>query len=181
MARINPIHPASTDEKTHSTLKLLEKKFGSLPNIFTTFAVSPAALQAYLAFNENMASGRLSTRQRELIAIAVATANDCGYCLAAHNAIGKGVGLDDTDVALAQTGKAHSEDDGAILDFALQVVHSRGNVSDDQLRSIRAAVGSEETILEIVANVVLNIFTNYVNRVADTDVDFPAITFEPAA
>ncbi len=40
--------------------------------------------------------------------------------------------------------------------------------------SARAGFG-DDAIAEIVAGVALNIFTNYFNHVADTDIDFPQV------
>ena len=57
----------------------------------------------------------------------------------------------------------------------------RGSVSDDALGRIRTAGYSEGEIVELVANVALNILTNYVNRVAGTEIDFPRVSLELAA
>ena len=48
-------------------------------------------------------------------------------------------------------------------------------ISDDDIREIRIAGFGEEEIVEIVAHVALNIFTNYFNLVAQTEIDFPRI------
>ena len=59
----------------------------------------------------------------------------------------------------------------------------RGRVSDGDLDEVREAGFDDAAIAEVVANVALNIFTNYFNNVAETDIDFPkapALTPEPA-
>ena len=92
MPRINPVDLDKTDPETADALAAVKAKLGVLPNLFTTFARSPAALKGYLQFSDAVAGGRLTSKQRELIAIAVAQENSCGYCLSAHAAIGKAVG-----------------------------------------------------------------------------------------
>ncbi|MSR64085.1 MAG: carboxymuconolactone decarboxylase family protein, partial [Planctomycetes bacterium] len=50
----------------------------------------------------------------------------------------------------------------------------RGLVSASDLAAVRAAGFGDDAIAEVVANVALNLFTNYFNHVAGTAVDFPA-------
>ena len=91
MPRILPVSPDQTDAKTAAAFKATEARLGMLPNLFTTLARAPAALNGYLQLAQALGQGRLSARQRELIAIAVAQENACAYCLSAHAAIGQSV------------------------------------------------------------------------------------------
>jgi uncharacterized peroxidase-related enzyme len=181
MPRIAPIDPEQTDPATAATLKAVEAKLGALPNLFTTLARAPAALSGYLQFSEALSRGRLTPRQREMIAIVVAQANACAYCLAAHVAIGQGVGLSDEDIERARHGGAGDPRDDAIAELALWVVRSRGDVNDGDLKAARQAGLDDGLIIEIVAHVALNVLTNYVNRVAATEVDFPSVDLSTAA
>jgi len=181
MARITPVNPERTDERTAETLSQVKTKLGRLPNLITTMAHAPAALNGYLNFAEATGSGRLTPPQREQIAIAVAEENACGYCLSAHAAIGKSVGLQPEDIEAARHGTGRHAIDAAITAFALAVVRAKGGVSDAELRAAREAGVGDDLIVEIVANVALNGFTNYLNRVADTVVDFPEYTPSKAA
>ena len=63
----------------------------------------------------------------------------------------------------------------AALDFAKAVVRDRGHLGDAQLHAVRAAGFSDAEVLELIASVVANIFTNYVNNVAATVIDFPLV------
>lgn len=181
MARINPVDPAHADERTAATLHAVAKKLGALPNMFTTFAHSPAALSGYLGLAEQLAGGRLSPRQRELIAIAVAEENACDYCLAAHAALGRAVGLDDDDIERARAAGARDAVDQRVTLFALKVARSRAALSDDEFHAAREAGLDDGLIVEIVANVALNVMTNYLNRVAATEIDFPRLATRRAA
>ena len=182
MPRIHPVDINSVDSKTAETLMAVKNKLGALPNIFTTFARSPVTLNAYLQFSETLAQGQLNVKQRELIAIAVAQQNECAYCLSAHAAIGKGAGLNDDDITQARQAQAATDKDQAMLHFAQDVVRTQGAVSDEALAGIRADCGGDDgRVLEIVSNVVLNIMTNYLNRLAETQIDFPALDLKTVA
>ena len=181
MPRIHPVELSQTDEQTFATLNAVRNKLKVLPNLFTTLVHTPVLLNSYLHFSETISQGRLTARQRELIAIAIAQNNQCEYCLSAHATLGKGAGLAMTDIELARQGNAASNTDQAILRLALAIVSHRGGISDDHLAMARQAQLDDGLVLEIVGHVALNILTNYVNRVAGTDVDFPLLKLDSAA
>jgi len=181
MSRILPVELNKTDPTTTKTLDAVKAKLGILPDIFTTFAQSPVSLNGYLELSGALAGGSLTEQQRELISITVAQENSCEYCLSAHAAIGKGVGLGDVEIENARIGKSKNPIDSAIIEFSLKVVRSKGGVSDGNLEAIRKVCKDDGMIIEIVTNVVLNILTNYVNRLAGTEVDFPVFKLSTAA
>jgi uncharacterized peroxidase-related enzyme len=181
MPRIQPVAPDATDPRTAARLRAVEARLGALPNLFTTLARAPAALTGYLQLADALAGGRLTPRQRELIAIAIAQENACEYCLSAHGAIGRGVGLDDADIDRARNGTAVDPIEQAVTGFALAVVRSRATIDDTTLAAARDAGLDDGLILEITAQVALNILTNYVNRIAGTEVDFPRLALTAAA
>ena len=173
MARINPIDVESASGKTEALFGAVQKKLGMVPNVVRTFAHSPAVLEGYLGLSGALGKGVLPAKLREQIALAVGETNGCNYCVAAHSAAGKMVGLSDEDVADSRLGTSPDSKVDSALRFARQVVDQQGWVSDEDLAKVRAAGYGEAEITEIVANVALNIFTNYFNHVADTEVDFP--------
>ena len=181
MPRIQPVDPAQAEGKQKDLLDAVQKKMGGQPNILRTLAQSPAALESYLSFSAALAGGTLSGKVREQIALAVAGANNCAYCGAAHTAIGKGQGLTDEQATAALAGNAADPKTQAILDFAGAVVEKRGWVEDSDLESARSAGLSDGEIVEVIANVSLNIFTNYFNHAADTEVDFPEVKLPAGA
>jgi uncharacterized peroxidase-related enzyme len=174
MARINPV-AKNVDSRTQRTLESVEKKLGKVPNLISTLANSPAAVQAYLGYSQALAGGSLSPATREQIALAVSEANQCDYCLSAHTYLGSQAGLSESDLLDARHGTAADERTNAALVFARKVVDDRGHVSDEDVEQLRQAGYNDGQIAEIVANVVLTIFTNYFNHVAGTEVDFPAV------
>ena len=63
-----------------------------------------------------------------------------------------------------------------MLRFTQSMVLQRGEISDDDLGALRKAGFSDAEVIEIVANIALNVFTNYLNILSKTEVDFPALT-----
>lgn len=173
MPRLNPIDPATATGKAKDLLDGVQKKMGGTPNIFRTFANSPAVLEAYLGFSGALGKGTLSPQVREQIALIVGQTNDCDYCLAAHTTIGKMVGLSEDQLLASRRAEAAEGETAAILRFARKLVTDRGNVSDADVQALRQAGLDDAAIAEVVANVALNLFTNYFNHVAGTEVDFP--------
>lgn len=181
MQRIPSIDPAQAPADVKASLDAVKAKLGGVPNIFKTMAVAPSVLNGYLAFSNAATQGKLSAPLREQIALVAAGANACDYCASAHQALGKMAGLGADDIARALKADAADPKTKAALSFAKMLVVDRGMVSDSNLASVKAAGFSDGEVLEIVANVALNIFTNYFNHVAGTEVDFPKVDAKRAA
>jgi uncharacterized peroxidase-related enzyme len=175
MPRIEPLDTARADTRTVATLNTVRARLGKVPNLLATLAQAPVALNGYLQLSETLAGGRLSARQREIIALAVAQANECQYCLSAHTAIGKGAGLTGAEIEQARRGTAADRRDAAIAGFARKAVETRARVSDADIQTLRAEGIDDGLIIEIVAHVVFNLLTNYVNHIAGTEIDFPVV------
>ena len=173
MSRIHQVDPQSATGKAKELLEAVQGKLGLVPNMTRAMANSPAVLDGYLSLSGSLSKGALSAKSREQIALAVAQTNECEYCLAAHSAIGKMVGLSVDQILDSRRGTSVDPKTDAIIQFARQVVDQRGLVSDAQISQVRAAGLKDGDIAEIVANVALNIFTNYFNHVAETEIDFP--------
>ena len=177
--------PASIETAPAAAQPLLEdvkKLLGSVPNLFRITANSAAALEGYLGLNGALAKGSLDARTRERIALAVAQINGCDYCLAAHTYLGTHVAkLDEAEIAANRAGQSQDEKAQAALRFAVALVNDRGRVSDADVSAVKAAGYSEAEIVEIVAHVALNLFTNYVNVVFGVEVDFPRVKPRQAA
>jgi uncharacterized peroxidase-related enzyme len=173
MARLNQISPDAATGRARELLDVVQGKLGLVPNMMRAMAGAPAVLDGYLQFSEALGHGTLPARVREQIALAVAQANNCDYCLAAHSAIGRMVGLTAEQIRDSRLGTAVDPKADALVRFALKVVNTRGAVSDGDLKEARAAGFDDAAIAEVVANVALHVLTNYFNRMAETDLDFP--------
>lgn len=181
MTRIQALEPADASPKSQELLAAVKAKIGMTPNMMKTMAHSAAVLDGYLGLSGALGTGTLTPRLREQVALAVGQANGCEYCLSAHSAIGKMVGLKPEDIAASRRATASDAKTAAALRFVQELVVHRGVVDDNALRTVRAAGFNEAEIVELVANVALNIFTNYINHVAGTEVDFPKVDVSLAA
>ena len=183
MSRINiPVTVESAPAAAQPLLSGVKAKLGSVPNLFRLLAVSPAALEGYLGLSGALGKGSLDARTRERIALAVAEFNGCGYCTSAHAFIGKNLaGLSDAEIAANRNGSSTDDRAASAVRFAIKVVETRGQVSDADVAAIRVAGYSDAEVIEIVLHVALNTLTNYVNEVADTAIDFPAVKAREAA
>jgi uncharacterized peroxidase-related enzyme len=175
MTRLDPVDPTTATGKARTLLDAVQSKLGRIPNMMRTMALSPAVLEGYLGLNTALAGGALNAPLREQIALAVAEANRCGYCLAAHSYFGKRAGLDAEALDQARQAEASDRKAAAALSFVRTIVEQHGAISEDDLRRVREAGYGEGEIAEMIAQVALNIFTNYFNLIAQTEVDFPPV------
>lgn len=173
MPRIQPLEKAQAPAEVQATYDNLQQKLGTVPNIFKTMAHSPATLNTYFAIGGALEKGTLGAKVGEQIALAVGQANKCGYCLSAHTAIGKNVGLTDQEITAARDSAASDAKANGAVKLAAAIVRTQGNVSDADLAAARKAGLSEGEILETLTHTVKNIFTNYFNHLAATEIDFP--------
>ena len=173
MNRIKAITKESSNSKQQQILDTVEKAMGGVPNLIATMVQSPAVANAYLAFTRELSLGSLNSKLRESIALAVGEENSCEYCVSAHSMLGGRVGLSNEEIMLARIATAPDPASKAALQFAKRLVARRGMVTDDDVQELRDHGYNDGGISEIVANVALNIFTNYFNHVAGTEVDFP--------
>lgn len=179
MKPIVPIDPAVATGQARTLLDGVKAKAGAIPNLFRVLAHAPAALEGYLGLGAALSGGRFDAALREQIALAVAECNQCEYCLSAHTFIGRKVGLSDlalTDARAARAGDARTD---AILKLARAIVVGRGVLRDADIEHARLAGLDDADVIETVAVAVHNIFSNYVNHVAATPVDFPAVAPGP--
>jgi uncharacterized peroxidase-related enzyme len=158
-------------------LQAVKKQIGSVPNLFRLIGNSPAALEGYLGLNGALAKGTLEPATRERVALAIAQVNGCGYCLSAHTYLGKNVAkLSDAEIAANRGGHSTDPKADAAVAFAVAVINSRGHVADADIKAVRDAGYNDAQLIEIVLHVALNTLTNFVNEVANTEIDFPVVS-----
>lgn len=177
--------PASIEAAPAASQLLLaavKQQLGSVPNLFRLVANSPAALEGYLGMNGALGKGALPAATGERIALAVAEINGCDYCLSAHTYLGKNLAkLDDAEITANRNGASNDPKADAAVRFAAKVTRQRGRVSEDDVRAVKLAGYDDAQIIEIVQHVALNTWTNYINEVAKTEIDFPVVTHRAAA
>jgi uncharacterized peroxidase-related enzyme len=177
MSRIpTPKTIESAPTASQPMLEAVKKQLGVVPNMFRMVSNSPAALEGYLGMFGALGKGSLPAPTRERIALAVAEINGCSYCLSAHTYLGKNLAkLDDAEMTANRNGTSNDTKADAAVRFAVKVVQHRGRVSNEDLLIIRQAGYDDAQIVEIVQHVGLNVWTNYMNELAETEVDFPVV------
>ena len=173
MSRLNPINQENANPQALEIVAAVKKALGIVPNMVATMAQSPAVANAYVGFSHALSQGSLSAKSRERLALVVAEENACDYCLAAHTFLGGKAGLSEQEILDNRRGASGEPKVAAALTFARKLVRSRGQVGDADVAALREHGFTEGEIAEIIANVVLNIFTNYFNIAAGVEVDFP--------
>jgi uncharacterized peroxidase-related enzyme len=181
MSRVPLATAATAPAASQPLLAQIQGAFGATPNMFRAVANSPAALASLWGSFGALGGGVLPAKLGEQIAVAVADRNACHYCLAAHTMLGKKAGATADEMTEAQAGRSADPQTAAALTFALKVVENRANVSEADVAALRAVGFSDEAIVEILAHVALNLFTNYVNVALDVPVDFPGVKLRKAA
>ena len=177
-----PTSIETAPQSSQPLLQAVKKQLGIAPNLFRLVSNSAAALEGYLGLSGALAKGKLPAQTRERIALAVAEINGCDYCLSAHTYLGKNLAhLDDAEITANRSGASNDPVADAAVRFAAKLVHERGHVSDEDVRAVKMAGYDDAQIVEIVQHVALNTWTNYINLVAETEIDFPLVTARKAA
>lgn len=181
MSRLNIVNPETATDAQKVLFSAVKGVFGGIPNLFRVAGNSPAALEGMFGFFSSMGKASISVQLREQIALAVAQRNECAYCLAAHTAISQGAGIKPDVIAKARAARSDDAQEGAALAFAVSLVDKRGKISAEEIALLRRANFNDAEIVEIIAAVVFNVFTNYLNIAADVDIDFPAVPLNTPA
>lgn len=179
MSRLPLVDPATATGDRKALLDEIHGAFGATPAMFRAVANSPAALRMMWGAFGALGGGTLSPRLGEQVAVAIADRNRCEYCLAAHTALGRKAGASADEMARAQAGESDDPATAAALAFALKVVDGRGQISDADVRRLREHGFDDGQVMELLAHVALNLFTNYTNVAFGVPVDFPAVKLLP--
>jgi len=182
MSRIpTPATIADAPDKSRPMLEAVQRQLGVVPNLFRLVSTSPQALEGYLALSAALGRGALPAATRERIALAVAELNGCDYCLSAHSYLASNLAhLDATEIDANRAGGSTDPKADAAVRFAVAVVRARGHIAAADFAAVRAAGYSDAQLVEIVQHVALNTWTNYVNEVFQTEIDFPLVTARAA-
>lgn len=176
MTRLTALDPDKTSGKTKELFNAIHAKFGVVPNMMRTMGNSPAFLEGYLNLSGALSGGSLGVKTGALIALTVAEANSCNYCLSAHTYLGANLAkLDAEALEAARLGKGKDAKTTAILQFAQTLVAKKGKVNDADVAAVKAVGVTEGEIAEIVGHVALNILTNYFNNTSNTQIDFQVV------
>jgi uncharacterized peroxidase-related enzyme len=175
-ATIFPIQPETATGVARDLLDQVQKGLGLVPNMTKVMANSPSLLKGYLALSAAVGSGSLSAAVRERLAISTAQLNGCEYCLSAHTYIGSNIAkVDAGELDAARRAESTDPHIGALLKLSQTIAENAGDVDDNEIAVARAAGVTDNEIGELVANLALNILTNYFNVLANVENDWPVV------
>jgi uncharacterized peroxidase-related enzyme len=177
MSRFNAIKPEEATGAAAELFGKIKKAAGKVPNAYATIGTySPAALGAALSLDAVLASSSLSKQDVEAIKLAVSEVAGCDYCIAAHTLVGKFAGLSPEAMKQVRAGEASGDAKrDALIRFVRTLVQTHGTLPADDVDAVRAAGYTEQQIIETALAIATITFTNLVNRINDTTVDFPKV------
>jgi uncharacterized peroxidase-related enzyme len=181
MARVQVVDPHTASGESKSLLDAVQAKMGVTPNFIRVLANSPKALEGFLGLYGALGDAQLSKATQERIALAVAEGNGCQYCVSAHTAIGRHAGLTNEEMALNRRGSSSDVKAAATVAFAKTLNDNLGEVTTAEFDAARSAGLSDGEIVEVIAVVALNIFTNILGKATRVDIDFPKVDMLGAA
>jgi uncharacterized peroxidase-related enzyme len=176
MNRLHTIAPADAVGPAATLFGAIKGAIGMVPNAYATAGSnSPVALKAALGLEAALRETSLSAKQIETIKLAVSATVGCDYCVAAHTLMGKKAGLSRESILAVR----HDQDCGdlatdALARFARVLVSTTGTVELSEVEAVRAAGYSDAQIVDTMLAIASITFTNLLNRVNDTALDFPA-------
>lgn len=180
MSRLPLPSPETATGEVKQAFDHVQAAYRMVPNGIRALGSAPSVLSGYLAFGEALGEGALSHGERERIAVLTAQRNACGYCLSAHTAAGRAAGLSHDDLLATRLGQVTEPRAAAVVRLAGAVLEHKGDVPDHEIAAARAAGLSDGELVEIVAHVSMNTFTNYLNRLVQPEYDFPAVSLDAA-
>lgn len=153
----------------------LTRAFGKVPNAYATVgANSPLALEAVLQLEGALARSALSAQEREIIKLTVSAAAGCDYCVAAHTQLGKKAGLGRDAMQAARNGGAIGDARlDALAQFVRALQQGHGIAPRAVVTAVQAVGFSDTQLVEALLTMASITFTNLLNRVNDTVLDFP--------
>jgi uncharacterized peroxidase-related enzyme len=181
MSRLTAIDPKIATGDARRLLDAVQAQLGVTPNFIRVLANAPKALEGFLGLYAAAGGFSIDKAAQERIALAIAEGNGCEYCVSAHTAIGRHAGLSDAEMLLNRRGSAGDARNAATVALARAINDSRGDITNRDLDAARVADLSDAEVVEIIALVALNIFTNLIGKATRVDIDFPQVALLPSA
>lgn len=174
MSRVNVPTREEVNVTNQAIFDQLEKGLGFVPNLYATYAHSANALKNYMALSGAKTS--LSTKQKEVVNLAVSEVNKCVYCLSAHTAIAKMNGYTPEQIIeFREGGSSIDNTHHALAAFSKAVTIARGAVDTTTLEAFFTAGFSKENLVDVIVLIGDKTISNYLHQVTDVPVDFPVV------
>ena len=173
MENLKVLNKDQVSQEVKMTFEGFEKKIGMIPNLYAATANSGKALSALLALGQNLSGGEFSAKEIEVIALTVGQANNCDYCLSAHTALAKMNGFNEEETIRIRKGEIAEKKLSALVNLTKEITINRGRPRQAAIEDFFNAGYSKAALAELIGHVANNSFTNYINHIADTPIDFP--------
>ncbi len=173
----------SAPQASKDLLEAAHAKYGFVPNLLGEMAEAPSLLKAYLTVGEALEASSLTAQEQQVVILTVSYLNECSYCMTAHSAVAKMVGLLDDEIDALREGQPMSDAKlEALRTFTGILVEKRGWASDEDIAAFLTAGYTRAQVLEVILGIAFKTMSNFTNHIADTpiDIQFAAFTWEPA-
>ncbi|MCY4336699.1 MAG: carboxymuconolactone decarboxylase family protein [Litoreibacter sp.] len=173
-----PSHDMDTaPEASKPLLENSQKAFGRLPGLHKVMSESPQLLEGYQVLHKLFAESDFDAEELTVVWQTINVEHECHYCVPAHTGIAKMMKVDEAIVeALRNETPLANAKLEALRTFTLQMLRSRGNVTEEQMQTFFAAGYDHRAVLNIILGLAQKVMSNYTNHVAQTPVD---AVFEP--
>ncbi|WP_107328773.1 carboxymuconolactone decarboxylase family protein [Metapseudomonas otitidis] len=160
----------SAPEAARPFLENALKNSGFIPNLLGVLANAPAALETYVTVSALNGKAELNLAEREVVQLVAATRHGCDFCVAGHTAVATNKAKLPAEVVsalreMAPLPEARLE---ALAAFTQAVIATRGDVSDADFVTFRAAGFTDGNALEVILGVSLATLCNFANVFART-------------
>ncbi len=165
MAWIEQILPEASEGPLKDLYAEILEKRGAVANVYTIHSLNPASLKNHLDLYLTLmfASSPLSRVERETLAVAVSSANECTYCITHHSEPLVRLTKDATLPAkVMEVPESLSERERALIAFARKLTRRPGRMAEDDVEALREAGLSDREVLDAA---LITAYFNFVNRV----------------
>ncbi|MDH3711344.1 MAG: carboxymuconolactone decarboxylase family protein [Cyclobacteriaceae bacterium] len=181
MKNLEVLNRDQVGSETQAIFDGLKQKVGMVPNLYAATANSHFALTALLDLGETLKKGNLNAKEVEAVALAVGETNQCQYCLSAHTTVGKMLGFTEDQTLHIRNGQVSDDKIRALTDLAKEITERRGHPQESTIEAFFQVGYNKGALVDVIGLVALNTFTNYLNHIADTPIDFPLAPQHSAA
>ena len=162
-------------ENNQAIFDQMQKSFGTVPNLYATFALNDTALPDYLALQNRKST--LSGKEREVINLVVSQINECDYCLPAHTFISKNMhGFSDEQILEIRKAEISFNDKfDALAKFVKDTTINRGRPSEASADALFSAGYTKANAIDIIMVIGDKIISNYLHNFTKIPVDWPEV------
>jgi alkylhydroperoxidase family enzyme len=174
----------SAPEKSQPALKMLQEKFGYLPNALATMANQPVLLNAFVGVFGGFHGGSFDEIEKQVLLLTNAVTIKCPWTVAAHSTFAVEDGIDEGEVEAIRQGKLPKDPKYAALSgLTKALIENKGNATEAEIGRFTAAGYSKLQVLEVVAGIGVSTIAATTTNLAGTPIEarFQPRAWTPAA